>query len=182
MESKENNVLGLFFTEPTKHWSFKDIINISNTSRTKVNKWLKLFIKDKLIKRIKPRGKMPYYIGNYNCPEYQNKKKIFTLKKLHNSGLLNHLSSLKKAKTIILFGSMLRSDWYSESDLDLFIYGDASEFDLGHYEEEIGHEIQLFTAKSKKDLNKLGPNLMRNIIKGYLVKGDLNFLEVKINA
>src|SRR3989338_5143140 len=112
MESKEEQVIKAFFDNPTRQWHFEEVLKEAKIARSKAASWLKKFMKEGLIRRIKERGKMPYYIGNYDSPTYKNKKKIFALNRLYESGLLNHLYSLKKARTIILFGSFSRSDWY----------------------------------------------------------------------
>ena len=83
---------------------------------------------------------------------------------------------------VILFGSFSRSDWYDSSDIDLFIYGDAEGLKIAPYELKLGREIQLFSCENKAELNKMGPALLKNIIKGELIKGDLDFLEVKLSA
>ena len=178
--SKEGKMLELFFNEPTKHWHFENILKQSGLSRDKANKWLKRFLGDKLIKRIKLKGKMPYYIGNHEHPKYRNRKKLYALTQFYESGFLDHLQSLKKAKTVILFGSMARSDWYSESDIDLFIYGGDDDFEIYKFQSKLKREVQLFTANSKKDLKKMGPGLLKNIIQGNLIKGNLDFLGVNI--
>lgn len=147
-----------------------------------MNKWLKKFQKEGIILKIKEKGKMPYYISDYKNPSYQYKKRIFALNKLYNSGFLNHLSSLKKAKSIILFGSFSRSDWYKESDIDLFIYGDPEGLKIAKYELKLHRDIQLFICQNKEGLSKLGDGLIRNIIKGNLIKGNLDFIRVGINA
>jgi predicted nucleotidyltransferase len=180
--SKENKMLELFFNEPTKHWHFENILNESSLSRDKANKWLKRFLEKKLIKKIKLKGKMPYYIGNHEHPNYRNKKKLYALTQFYESGLFNHLQSLKNAKTVILFGSMVRSDWYSESDIDLFIYGDDDDFEIGKYELKLKREIQLFNAKNKKKLRKMGMGLVQNIIQGYFIKGTIDNLGVELKC
>lgn len=114
MQSKENKILELFFNDPTKEWHFEEILKDAKIARSKASHWLRQFTHNGLIRRIKEKGKMPYYISNYDFPAYQNKKKLFALTKLYDSGFLNHLSSLKTAKTIILFGSFARSDWYKD--------------------------------------------------------------------
>ena len=106
---------------------------------------------------------------------YKNKKKIFAFEKLYNIGFLNHLLSLKNATTVIIFGSFARSDWYKESDVDLFIYGDAKGLKIVNYELELHKEIQVFICKNKDDLIKLGSGLLRNIIKGNIIKGNIDF-------
>ena len=180
MESKEEQMLELFFNSPTKQWRFKDILKTAKITRSKADKWLKLFCKENLIKRVKERNKMPYYIGNYDCPEYKSKKRVFALDMIYKSGLLSHLYSLEKAKAVILFGSLSRSDWYENSDVDLFIYGDSEGLKIANYELKLHRDIQVFICENNKELAKYGEGLIKNIIKGNLIKGDLDFLEVKL--
>ncbi len=182
MESKENNMLELFFEMPTKEWHFEEILKEAKITRSKADGWLKKFIKEDLIKRVKEKNKMPYYIGNYENPAYKNRKKIFGLNKLYQSGFLNHLSSLKKVKTVILFGSFSRSDWYKHSDIDVFIYGNPEGLKVSNYELKLHKDIQLFICQNKKEINKLGEPLINNIIKGDIIKGELDFIKVDINA
>ena len=182
MRSKEENIIELFFENPTREWHFEEIVNEVKIARSKANNWLKKLIKERLIKRIKKKGKMPYYTGNYNFSEYKIRKKLFALNKLYKSGLLSHLTSLQKAKSIILFGSFSRSDWYKNSDVDIFIYGNPKGLRIANYELKLHRNIQLFICQNKKQLSKLGEGLIRNIIKGNLLKGNLNFVEVAVNA
>ena len=123
---------------------------------------------------------MPYYMGIFENPEFQNRKRLFGLKQLTDSGLLNHLSALEKAKLVIIFGSFSRYDWYDHSDIDIFIYGNDDEFEQGKYELKLDREIQLFNAKNKKDLKKMGSGLIQNMIEGFIVKGDLEQLGVRL--
>ena len=182
MKSKEQKVIELFFNNPTREYHFEEIIKEAKIARSKADGWLKKFIKEGLIKRIKKRGEMPYYISNYTSPKYKNKKKMFALNEIYKSGLLNHLDSLQKAQTIILFGSFSRSDWYKNSDIDIFIYGDPEGFKITNYELKLHRNIQLFVCQNKKELKKLGEGLIRNIVKGNLIKGDIDFIGVEINA
>ena len=150
MRSQEDKVTGLFFNTP-KHWHFEELLNKSGLSRPRLAVWLKKFIKQGLIKRLKPKGKMPYYIGISENPEFRNRKRLFAIKTLTESGLLDHLSSLKKAKVVIIFGSFSRADWYDDSDIDIFIYGDESNFEYYKYKQKLKREIQIHSAKTKKD-------------------------------
>ena len=173
MESKENSILELFFNNPTKHWHFEEIVKTAGIARSKADRWLKKFIKEELVKRIKIESQMPHYIGNYEHPHYRNSKRLFALAKLHESGLLDYLASLQNAESVILFGSFSRSDWYQESDIDLFVYGNFNEMSLGRYMTKLKREIQIFHSKDKKDLKKMGGPLLRNIMKGIIIKGTI---------
>lgn len=176
--TKEYDVLDLFFNYPSKHLHFNEIKKSINISDSKLMKWLFKFLKEKLIIKVKPSGKMPYYISNYESSNYQNTKRIVALQKLHKSGFLNHLLDLNNVKTIIIFGSFANGDWHNFSDIDVFIYGDSSGFELGKYELKLNRDIQLFEVQTKKQIKKLGSRLMKNILRGNVIKGDLSFLEV----
>ncbi|MFH0978734.1 MAG: nucleotidyltransferase domain-containing protein [Candidatus Woesearchaeota archaeon] len=182
MESKENNVLELFFNEPTREWHFEEILKEARIARSKALGWLRLFTKEDIIKRIKKKGKMPFYTANFISNNYRNLKMIFARTKFYESGFLNHLQTLDNVKTVILFGSFARSDWYKNSDIDIFIYGDPKNLKIAPYEIKLNHNIQLFICKNSEELEKYGAGLIRNIIKGDLIKGDIDFLRVEVNA
>lgn len=171
----------LFFNQPTKHWHFGQLLKEAGLSRAQTNQWLKKLLKENHIKRIKPKGKMPFYVANYEHPHYQNSKRLYALQQLYQSGFLDYAASLEKAKTIVLFGSFSRSDWYKESDIDLFVYGDIDYLNLGPYLSKLHREVQLFAGKTEKDLQRMGPALLRNILKGITLKGTIP-LEVIKNA
>lgn len=172
--NKENNVLELFFNEPTKHWHFKEIVKKAKISEQRANYWLKQFMKEGIIQHIRPKGKMPYFISRYNQPNYRDKKKIYALNQMYKTGLLNKLQSLKNAKTVVIFGSFARSDWHTKSDIDVFIYGDPEDLKYGTI--WLGRELQVHTFKTKKDIDDIKSGLINNVIKGYFVKGNVHDL------
>ena len=182
MRSKEEKIIELFFDNPSKEWHFEEILKEAKITRSKASMWLKKFIKEGLIKRIKERKSMPYYVGNNKSANYKNRKRIFALSKLHESGLLNHLYSLKNADAVIIFGSFSRSDWYKNSDIDIFIYGDEEGLKIADYELRLGRDVQPFLCRSKEELAKLSNGLIKNIIKGDLIRGNIDFIKVEANA
>ncbi len=175
--SKEHKILELFYNYPSKHWKFMEIKEKTNISDDRLNHWLKNLLKQKIVRKIKEQGKMPYYQGNHEAPEYINSKKIYGLKKLHETGLLNKLYKLK-AETIIIFGSFATGDWHANSDIDIFVHGNTKL--PGNWHEETGREIQFFHVKNRKDFEKYSEGLIKNIIEGYLIKGNLDFIRIKI--
>ncbi len=176
---KEDNIVGLFFNEPTKHWHFKDIVNQAGISGQRANFWLKKLVADRIIKRIKISGQMPYYIANFNTSAYKNSKKIFALNKMQDTGLLNRLSALKKAKAVVLFGSFARSDWNTESDVDIFVLGDPGELESGSLWE--GRTLEVHTCRTQEDIKAIRSGLMNNVVKGFFIKGSVHDLvEVSI--
>ena len=163
----------LFYNHPTKHWHFEQLLHEAGLSRAQTNEWIQKLRQENIITRIKPRGKMPYYVANYEHPHYQNSKRLYALQKLHESGLMDYLVSLDKAEAVILFGSFSRWDWYDSSDIDIFVYGGTDKVYVGKFGSILKREIQVFSGKNEHDLTQMGPTLLRNIIKGITIKGTL---------
>jgi len=179
-ESKENNVLKLILeNSPTRHWHFEEIVKQAKITRAAANKWLKKYCEEGLLKRIKESGKFPYFTAGSNNPVYQSKKSIYALEQLYQSGLIAQLINLKNAKTIIMFGSIAKGDWYKGSDIDIFIYGKPERLEKEKYEKRLGRSIELHVFESKKEIKEVKTGLINNVINGYIIKGQLqDFAEI----
>ena len=134
-----------------------------------------------MIKRVKQKGKMPYYVHDFQNPKFQIKKRLYAHQELASSGLLEHLASLPKAKVVILFGSFSRWDWYKDSDIDIFIFGSDDEFEQGKYELKLHRDIQVHAAKDKSDLKRID-RMIPYIISGDFIKGSIQDLGVEVHA
>ncbi len=173
----------LFFEETLKRWHFEEIVKRLKISRERTNYFLKKLLKEKIITRIKSKGKMPYYVANRESSNFRLEKRLYGLELLKNSGLFEQLSSIDEIKTAIVFGSFARGDWSKSSDVDLFIYGEDEHFEKGKFENKLIREIQLFSYFDAKKMKKeLDPKLIPNIIKGFNIKGSLEPFEVVINV
>ena len=108
-----------------------------------------------------------------------NRKKLYALTRMHETGLLKKLQSLKNAKTVVIFGSFARSDWYTNSDIDVFIYGDSEDLKYGGM--WCGRELEVHAFKTKKDIKDISSGLIKNVIRGYFVKGSVyDLVEVSV--
>jgi predicted nucleotidyltransferase len=178
--SKEENVLKLILeNSPLKEWHFEEIVREAKVTRLVANKWLKKYVSDGLLKHIKEKRKFPYFSVGSNNPVYYSLKRIYALDHLHKSGLIPKLLSLKTAQTIILFGSIVKGDWYKDSDIDIFIFGGASDFDKNVYELRLQKKIELHVFQNKEEIDEVKTGLIQNIINGYVLKGQIqDFAEV----
>lgn len=173
----------LFFNDTLRRWHFEAILRESGLSRERVNHFLKVLRKEKLILRIKKKGKMPYYLANRDSAKFRSEKRLFGLTMLEQSGLFENLNSCKGIKTAILFGSFARGDWSKSSDIDLFIYGDDTKFEKGLYEAKLHREIQLFVYQNTKILTReLDTAVIPNIAKGFFITDSAEPFEVKIHG
>lgn len=172
--SKEKNVLNLILeNSPLKEWHFEEIVREAKITRLAANKWLKKYVSEGLLKHIKEKGKFPHFTVGGNNPVYYSFKRIYALEQLHQSGLIAKLLSLKTAKTIILFGSIVKGDWYKDSDVDIFIFGDISDFDKNSYELKLQKKIELHLFQHRKEIEEVRTGLIKNIINGYILKGQI---------
>lgn len=180
MNSKEDDVLVLFFNS-SKHWHFEELKKESGLSRSRLVGWLKKFEKEGIIKRFKPKGKMPYYARVFDSKLFQYGKKIYALKQFTENGFLQHLAELPSAKVVIIFGSFSSYDWHTDSDIDIFIYGDDKGLKQSKYEGLLNREIQLHLANTKKDLKRMD-KMLPYIIEGDFIKGSIQDLDIDIHA
>lgn len=175
--SKEENVLQLILeNSPLKEWHFEEIVREAKVTRMIANKWLNKYIHEGLLKKIKNKGKFPYFTVGSNNVFYYSLKRIYALKQFHDKGLLPKLFSLNEVKTIIIFGSSIKGDWYKDSDIDIFMYGDSNDFNKELYELKLKKHIELHVFKDKKDLGDVKTGLIKNIMNGYVVKGQIQDL------
>ncbi len=175
--SKEENVLKIILeNSPLKEWHFEEVVRQAKVTRVVANKWLKRYVKDGLLKKIREKGKFPFLSVGSNNPFYYSRKKLYSLEQFHKSGLLPKLLSLKDAKTVIIFGSAVRGDWYKDSDIDIFVLGNIDDFDKSIYELKLRRVIELHVFENMKEIQKVKTGLVKNIINGYLVKGHIQDL------
>ena len=61
-QSKEDSVLKLILeNSPLKEWHFEEIIKEAKITRSIANKWLKKYIKQGLLNKVKEKGKFPFF-------------------------------------------------------------------------------------------------------------------------
>lgn len=175
--SKENNILKLILeNSPLKEWHFEEIVKEANVTRAVANKWLQKYRTEGLIHRIKQPGQFPYFTAGSNNIIYLARKRLYALEQLYSSGLIPDLLALPEAETIIIFGSIIKGDWYENSDIDLFMYGRLNHFDKRRYELKLNRNIELHIFENKKELKAVRTGLLRNVLNGYLIKGQLQDL------
>ena len=173
-QSKEENVLKLILeNSPLREWHFEEMVREAKITKLVANKWLKKCVSEGLLKHIKEKRRFPYFTVGSNNFVYHSFKRVYALEQLHKSGLIPKLLSLKTAKTIILFGSIVKGDWYKGSDIDIFVLGNISNFDKNIYELKLKKNIGLTVFQNKEEIKEVKTGLMKNIINGYIIKGQI---------
>ena len=178
--SKEDELLKLILeNSPLKHWHFEEFVKQTTMTRAAINKWLKRYENEGLVKKFKPRSKFPYYTAGQENLIYHSKKKLYSLNQLYESGLINYLMSLSDVKTAIIFGSIAKGDWYKDSDIDIFIFGNPKKIEKHKFELKLKRDIELHIFESRQEIKEIKSGLIKNVINGYLIKGKVqDFAEV----
>lgn len=172
--SKEENVLKLILeNSPFKEWHFEEIVREADVTKAVANKWLRKYVREGLLKKVKEKGRFPYFTAGSNNPFYYSRKRLYALEQLYESGLIPRLLSLTNARTIIIFGSIIKGDWYKDSDIDIFIFGNVDTFDKKQYERKLGRAIELHIFENKKEIKEVQTGIIKNIVNGYLIKGQI---------
>ena len=172
--SKEEQVLKLLLeNSPLREWHFGEIVREAKVTKAVANKWLKKYVREGLLKRGKVKGRFPHFTAGAQNPVYQSFKRVYALTQLHRCGLIPKLLSLNEAKTVILFGSSVKGDWYKGSDIDIFILGNIPDFERNIYERRLGKHIELHMFQDTIEIREVKTGLMKNVMKGYVVKGQI---------
>ena len=173
--SKEENVLKIILEHsPFKEWHFEEFVRNAHVTRAVANKWLNKYVRAGLLKKVARKGQFPVMTVGVNNHAYHSWKRWYAFQQIYASGLLSKLMSLQRAKTVVLFGSMIQGDWYADSDLDLFVYGNVDDFNKNEYERALGRHIELHLFETAKDLRDVASGLLNNVINGYCVKGNMH--------
>jgi len=159
-------VLKEFLDDPLKKTFVRELSRNIKLAPTSVKIHLKELERVGLIKETE--GLYKQYSANFENEEFRFYKKINSLIKIHESGLIDYLNEKISPNAIILFGSAAKGEDTAASDLDIYLNAEAKEVSLEEYEKKLKRKIQLFMYK---DINKAPKELRNNIINGIKLDG-----------
>ena len=166
------------FLENTQQFHLREIARKLKISPETAKKYLEQFTKQELLTSTRERGNLLYEANQAN-EKLKFEKKIWNIRRIQKSGLLEELRDTLAEPTIVLFGSWARGENHEGSDVDLFIRTEeTNEPDLKKYEKKLG-EIQLFLYNRKKfeRMRKNNKELLSNIINGVILHGYVDIWE-----
>ena len=160
MDGKWDKVLELFYEEPDKSFTVREI-----AQKTKIPK--------STVQRHLTELRTKHIVSEDNraviSPIFKIKKTNHYIEKLFESGLIEFLEKYLTPSCIILFGSFRKGESVNESDIDIFAETTKKVgINLTSFEKKIGHNIQLFR---EKNINDLPDRLFNNIVNGIKLSG-----------
>lgn len=158
---KWNKLLELFFEHSERSFTIREIVSRTKIPQATIQRYLKELQEDGLVTKESKANITPYF---------KFRKTFFLIDKLFTSGLLEYLEKTLVPTVIILFGSVRKGEYDTESDIDLFIetLRGEKEISLENFEKKLGHKIQLFV---EKDIRQLPPELLNNVVNGIKLRG-----------
>ncbi|MBI4141430.1 nucleotidyltransferase domain-containing protein, partial [Candidatus Woesearchaeota archaeon] len=136
----------VFYCQPTKDHTLKEISNSIKIAHTSVKHNLQKLVKQGIItKTLEKKGKrtFPLYKANRNNILFIRYKKIYNLSELIDSGIISYIEEKLMPKSIVLFGSYQRGEDTEESDVDIFVESNKKELQIQPFEKKIGRKIEL---------------------------------------
>ena len=109
-----------------------------------------------------------------NSVQYYAEKRLHNLRRVFESGLIEHVKKTYGNPPLLLFGSYLRGEDLEESDVDLFIQT-SQKIDLRKFEKKLGRSIQIFAYTSLKKIEN--SHLANNIVNGLTLNSYVEVFE-----
>jgi len=158
-QKKKEKVLGIFFENPDRKFTIREISNLVKIPRATVHKILTELNKEMLLKNNQAVSSLIF----------KTKKINYFVDKIVESGLIEEFIKKLNPSCIILFGSIRKGDSVKESDIDLFVESPVkTRIELNRFERRLKHNIQLFV---ESNMNKLPAHLFNNVVNGIKLYG-----------
>lgn len=171
-KSIKEKIKEYFFNSPTTKLRLRQIERAVKVPFPSVQRYTKDLEKEDILKSSDISG-VKVYSANRSSKTFLIEKRLFNIKTLYQSGLIEYLVSEYSNPTITVFGSFSRGEDTESSDIDLYIETPEKIESVESFEKRLGKKLQLFVYKRISDVKN--KELANNILNGVVLNG---FLEV----
>jgi predicted nucleotidyltransferase len=162
-----------FFLNPSVKLRVRQIEKVLCLPLPSVIRYCKELEEEGILKKVKI-GNVLFYTSDTINDFYLLEKKLFNLKQIYLSGLLDYLRQTLSNPPIVLFGSYFKGEDREDSDIDLYIETSSKkDLELKKFEKVLQRKIQIFRYKKINEIKNL--HLANNILNGITLN---NYLEV----
>lgn len=169
MVKKMNNIQ-LFFDEPNREVAVREYARLQVIAPATAAKQLSKLLADGLLIRHSER-RMLLYRAATQSDAYKDAKVAANIRRIRESGLLEHLESQLHPLAIFLFGSHAKAENQKGSDIDLFVLARTKKaIDTERFAKFLKAPVQLF-MHAPEELKGINPHLLNNIINGIRLAG-----------
>lgn len=163
-------LLELFFKRPLYSFHLREICRLLKWSPVKVRFQINLLKEKKLIIELKEKNLSLFNLNKEN-EELKKYKIIYNLIKAFEISKIIE-KNVEDFDAIIFFGSALRGEDIEKSDFDFCVIG-AKEvnIDFTKKENELNRKISILFIEDVKRLKLENPELLNNLINGFVISG-----------
>lgn len=173
IKSIKEKIKEYFFINPNSKLRVREIEKTLKLPLPSVIRYCKELEKEGILTTMKI-GNVTFYTADRGNKNFLLEKKLYNVKSLYTSGLVELLKIELSNPCIIVFGTYAQGEDTENSDIDLYVETPSKkEINLGKMENELSRKIQVFKHKSINEIKNI--HLANNIINGILLNG---FLEV----
>ncbi|MBI3412981.1 MAG: nucleotidyltransferase domain-containing protein [Candidatus Aenigmarchaeota archaeon] len=169
----KETIRGYFFINPGSKLRVRQIEKTLKLPLPSVIRYCK-DLKEEGILTTTKTGDVVFYTSNRTNEDFLMEKKLFNLKQIHASGIVDWLRDELSNPTIILFGSYSKGEDTENSDIDLYLETPSKKnINVEKFEKILQRKIQVFRHKNIREIGNTG--LVNNIVNGIVLNG---FIEV----
>lgn len=173
LKNIKTQIAEYFFVNPTVKLRVRHIEKKLKLPIPSVIRYTKELEKEGILKK-EAIANIFIYSADRVSRNYLVEKKVFNIKLIFESELIDYLIKEYSNPVVILFGSYSKGEDIENSDIDLYIETPKKhEFNLQKFEKSLMRNIQIFNYKNINEVPNL--HLANNIINGIVLN---NFLEV----
>ena len=170
-------ILKLFFEEPNRRFSIRELSRILKINHTTVRQYLNQLVKEEFLSSKKEGLYFFYWL--VLTKKTLNLKLYYNLEKIRESNIIQDLEKVFDLPVIVLFGSYASAVDDKISDIDICLVSNVEkEFSSEKYEKKLNRKISLhkFNKEDWKKTRKTNPNLVNNICNGIVLSGELELV------
>ena len=166
----KQRIINYFFLHPTARHRVRELERALGLPLASVIRYCKELEKEEILKLDKI-GSVAFYTAS-RSEKYLLEKRLYNIKALYQSGLVEYLKRELSNPAVVLFGSFARGEDTEESDIDVYIETRSKkQIDLEKFKKALNREIQVFRQKSLKEIKNF--HLANNIINGITLNSSI---------
>lgn len=173
MKNIKERIGEYFFLNTTAKLRVRQIEKKLNLPLPSVIRYCRELEKEGILTTIKI-GNIVFYTADRASSKFLLEKKLFNIKRVYDSGLVDYFRTEFHNLPVIVFGSYSKGEDVEDSDIDLYIETASNKNpNLSKFEKYLERKIHIFVHKSIREVSN--PGLANNIINGIVLNG---FVEV----
>ena len=172
-KSIKQTIKEYFLSNPTAKNRVRELERILKLPLPSVINYCKELEKEGILTTIKISN-IRLYASDRQNKNYKLEKRLYNIKQIYESGIIDYLKHELSNPPIVLFGSFSKGEDIETSDIDLYIETPSKKkINLEKYQKILKKEIQIFKNKNLNEISN--PHLANNIINGITLN---NYIEV----